>query len=194
MCEGPAAIDVGDEDDGCPGRMGRAHVCEVGRAEICLGRAACAFDEDEVVLGEEVLQRGRGDRPELPGPVPPPARSELVVDLPHHDHLAAVVSLRLDEDRVHPHVRLDPGGERLQVLGDAHLAAGGDACVVRHVLRLERRDAYSATEERPRERGRHDALSGGARDTLDRESAHRGVLEGTIAMRPPTSTTSIVAV
>ncbi len=191
--EGAAAVDVGDEDDRRPGGVGRAHVRQVGGAQVRLGGAPGAFDEDELVLVEQLPQCRLGDRPERTGPVAPTPRPELVVDPAQDDHLAAVVRLRLHEDRVHPDVRLDAGGERLEVLGDADLTAVDNAGVVRHVLRLERRDANAAAVEHARERGREQALAGRARDALDRERAHRAGLAGTTAIRPATSTTSIEA-
>ncbi len=44
----PAALDVADQHDRHPGRLGKAHIGDVARAQIDLGRAAGALDEDEI--------------------------------------------------------------------------------------------------------------------------------------------------
>src|SRR5207248_11557109 len=102
-------------------------------------------------------------------------------------HLAATRPFRLHEDRVHEHVGFDTGGERLEVLRGADLAACDDARVVRHVLRLERDDADATAEEEARERGRHEALARPTRDALHHERRHQLRLRlrtGTTAMGP----------
>ena len=54
------------------------------------------------------------------------------------------VARRLDQDRVHRRLGLEPGGRRLHGLGPADLGAvGRHDRVQRHVLRLERRDAHA---------------------------------------------------
>ena len=73
--------------------------------------------------------------------------------------LAAVVGLGLDEHGVHAHVRLQAGGERLQILCGADLAAGDDPRVVGHVLRLERRHPQAAAREQPAQPGHQQALA-----------------------------------
>jgi len=76
-----------------------------------------------------------------------------------HDNLGAIITLRLQEDRVHRHGRLDPARFSLSGLGPSDLATvhchGG---VQRHVLRLKRRDPIAGTREDPAERGGKDTL------------------------------------
>ena len=69
--------------------------------------------------------------------------------LPPHDHLRAGVGLRLEQHRVHVHRWRNAGSARLQHLRAADLpAVSRDAGIVRHVLRLERRDLQAAVGER----------------------------------------------
>ena len=51
-----AAVDVADEDDGGAGGAGEAHVGDVVGAEVDLGGAAGAFDEDEVGVGVQAAE------------------------------------------------------------------------------------------------------------------------------------------
>jgi hypothetical protein len=61
-----------------------------------------------------------------------------------------------------------PQASACRYWGDADLAAGDDAGVVRHVLRLERRNANAAPGEAAPERRRQQALAGETRRALDR--------------------------
>ena len=82
------------------------------------------------------------DRPQLVLERLVGARVGVGVRLAHDDDLAVALARRLDEDRVHRRLGLDPGGRRLHRLRAPDLAAVGvDDRVQRHVLRLERRDA-----------------------------------------------------
>ena len=73
-----------------------------------------------------------------------------------HDDLRAPICLRLQEYRVEVVPWLQSGGTRLQCLRTSDLAAvDADRGVVRHVLRLERRDADAAPPGEPAE-SRHD--------------------------------------
>ena len=135
-----AAVDVADQQHRHARGRGEAHVGDVAGAQVDLGRAAGALDQDEVGLGRA------GDRSYR---APSAAASASARDsraawhcrttLALHHDLRADLALRLQQDRVHVHRRRHAAGARLQRLGAADLAAvGGDGGVVRHVLRLER--------------------------------------------------------
>ncbi len=90
-----------------------------------------------------------------------------------HDDLCDAVALGLQEHRVVIDARFEAGGQRLQRLGPADLAAGADGRVVRHVLRFERRDVDAATPRCPAETGdEHGFADVGAR-ALDHQRARR---------------------
>ena len=55
--ERTAAIDIGDEENGCIQILRHAHVDDVVRFEIDLGRASRALDDDGFVLRIETRQR-----------------------------------------------------------------------------------------------------------------------------------------
>jgi hypothetical protein len=90
-----------------------------------------------------------------------------------HDHLRAHLAFRLEQDRIHVGVRLDPAGQRLQRLCAPDLAAvSRDGRVVGHVLRLEGGDletAYSRGAAQPCYQQRLAHI--GAR-ALDHQRAH----------------------
>ena len=64
-----AAVDVADQHDGDVGGPGEAHVGDVAGAEVDLGRAAGALDEDEVGLRREAAEavEDRGQQGRLQG-------------------------------------------------------------------------------------------------------------------------------
>jgi hypothetical protein len=57
VSEGAAAVDVGDKQDRRLGRARDAHVGQVELPQIDLGRAAGAFDHDQLELVEQRAQR-----------------------------------------------------------------------------------------------------------------------------------------
>ena len=136
--EHPAPVDVARQQDGGVHQFGKAHVDDVVRLQVDLGGAARPLDDDDVVFGGQALvgRQDLGDQllfiPEVfPG-------GHLAPHLPHHDHLAAHVAGRFEQDGVHPHVRFHAGGGGLHRLGPAHLeAVPGDGAVQGHVLAFE---------------------------------------------------------
>ena len=149
-----AAVDVADEDDGDGGGAGEAHVGDVVGAEVDLGGAAGAFDEEEVGVGGEggeAVEDG-GEEGGLQRVVVAGAGGGEAAAL--DDDLGAGVGFGLQQDRVHVDGQGAAGGAGLERLGAADLAAvGGDGGVVGHVLRLERGDAEAADGDGAAEAG-----------------------------------------
>ena len=144
-----AAIDVADENDRHVGAPRKAHIGDVVGAQIDLGRAAGAFDQHQIGLRLQPLEAFQHRRHQRRLHRRIVARAQGRDALALHDHLRADIGLRLQQHRVHVGVRLDAGGERLQRLGAADLAAiDGDGRIVRHVLRLERQHAQAAPRAR----------------------------------------------
>ena len=76
-------------------------------------------------------------------------------------HLTGVVRARLEKHRVKGDIRLQPTGQRLQSLRAPNLAAvERDSAIIGHVLRLEGRDAHSASREQPTHAGDQNRLTG----------------------------------
>ena len=181
-----APVDVADEHDRNAGRLGEAHVGDVAGAEVDLGRAAGALDEDDVGIGDDAGEALHHPRQELGLPRPvfrrPHGAGALAVD----DHLGAGIALRLEQHRVHMDRRRPPRRPRLKRLGPADLAAvGGDRGVVRHVLRLERCHLEPAPDERPAEPGDDHRLADMAAGALDHQGGRTMVYQGRLNTRFP---------
>ncbi len=148
----PAAVDIAHKDHRHIRRLGKAHIGDVAGAEVDLGRAACAFDDDQIAPCGEAVKAlehlGHQGRLQL-AIVPRLERGEA---LPLHDHLRADIGLGLEEHGVHIDERLEPRRPRLKRLRAADLATiGGHGGVVRHILRLERRNPEAAPHIGPRQ-------------------------------------------
>jgi hypothetical protein len=175
----PAAVDVAGQHDGNVGGAREAHVGDVARAQVDLGRAARALDHHQIKGGAqagETLEHGVHE----PGPeraVIPRARRRHAPAL--HHHLRAGVGFGLQQHRVHVGDRVQPAGQRLQRLRAPDLAAvGGHGGVVRHVLRLEGRDRQPPPPRRAAEPGDQHRLADVGAGALQHERAGH-------ALRPP---------
>ena len=143
-----AAVDVADDDDGNVGAPRKTHVGDVVLAQIDFGGTAGAFDQNEIGLRLQPRETFEHRRHQLRLHRGVVARAQGRDTFSLHDHLRADIGFRLQQNRIHVGVRLDAGGQRLQRLGAADLAAvDRHRRIVRHVLRLER--AHAKTPSRP---------------------------------------------
>ena len=175
-----AAVDVADQHDRHVGAGGKAHIGDVARPEVYLGRRPCTLDDDEVGalahLGPGIEHRIHQLR--LQKLVV--ARPGLAEHLALHDDLAADVALRLQQHRVHVDRGRGPAGDGLQPLRAADLAAAGlarnvgDGGVVRHVLRLERADGHAAVLRGAAEAGDKHGLADIRAGALEHDRASHG--------------------
>ena len=173
--EDAAAVDVADDEHRQAGGAREPHVRDVAGAQVDLRRAAGALADDDVVARAQVGERALDDRPQLRLQLLVGARVGVGVRLAHHDDLAVARARRLDQDRVHRGLGLDPGRRRLHGLRASDLrAARRDDGVQRHVLRLERRHRDAAAAQPATEPGRHDGLARvGVRAADEQRAAHR---------------------
>ena len=142
-----APVDVARQHDGHIGGFGKAHVGDVARPQVHLRRAARPFDQNEIHIGAQTLKavQHAGHQVALHPPVI--ARLDGGKTLPLHDHLRPGVGLGLQEHGVHVDHRIAARGPCLQGLRPPDLPpVDGDGGVVRHVLRLERRDRHAAPD------------------------------------------------
>ena len=170
--DGAAPVDVREQADRCVDTACEAHVGDVVPAQIGLGGAAGALDHDQIGSGREpleALEHGSeqttaaveelAGRP--PGQHPPP----------QHD-LRGAVRFGLQQHRIHVDGGGEAGGARLQRLRASYLpAAGAGGRVVRHVLRLERRDREAPPPRQPAEPRHHGRLAGVRAGGLDHQHA-----------------------
>ena len=170
-----AAVDVADEDHRHARRLGEAHIGDVAGAQVDLGRAARALDQDDVGASPDDREALHDRRQQF-------ALARRIVARPHrretatlHDHLRAGLALRLQQHGVHVHARRDAGGTRLQRLRAADLAAiRRDRGVVRHVLRLERHDAHAAPDQEARQTGDQRRLADVGAGALEHQRRRQG--------------------
>ena len=139
-------------------------------AEVDLGGAAGAFDEDEVGGGGEGGEavEDRGEELGLQRAVVAGAGGGEAAAL--DDDLGAGVGFGLQQHRVHVDRGRAAGGAGLQRLGAADLAAvGGDGGVVGHVLRLERGDGEAAGAGGAAEAGDEERLADAGAGALEHQ-------------------------
>ena len=161
MGEHSAPVDVRDKQYRTIDRFRKAHVGDVVITQIDFGRTAGAFDHHALVARAQPFPRGQHRRhgPWFVGMV------GLGIELGGHpavdDDLCLPVGAGLEQDRVEIGMRFQAGGQGLQSLGAADLAAiHGHRRVERHVLRLEGRHAHAALMQ-DAAKGRHQcALAG----------------------------------
>ncbi len=152
MRDDSAAIDVADEHNRRSGGAGETHIGDIVRAQINLGGAARPLDDHKVAGGFKAREafHHRRSQPGFPRLII--ARFRLTGDLSAHDDLRAIIALRLEQHRIHIDACRQTRGPRLQGLRTADFAAihrhGG---VIRHILRLERRNANAAIGEGARQ-------------------------------------------
>ncbi len=169
--EHAATVDVAHQQDRRLRQPGDVHVHEVGVAQVDLGRAPRALDDDHVVRRPQARQALGHDRRQLRLTRAVLAEAHAGDGPTADDELRAVVRLGLQEDRVHLHRRLDARGLRLRGLSPADLAAvGGDRGVERHVLRLERRHPETGAREDATEGRREQALAHARRRALQHQA------------------------
>ena len=157
--EHAAPVDVPDQQHRRVHQLCQPHVHKIVLLQVDLRRAARALNDDHVILRREALIRRRHRGQKLPFPPVIFRRPHVAHDLSVHDHLTAGVCRRLQQDRVHPHIRRDARRLRLHHLRPPHLAAlGGDEGVQRHILALERGHAIAVLPENAAERRGEQAL------------------------------------
>ncbi len=173
--EDAAALDVGDEHGRDGGAAGEAEVHDVVGEEVDLGGAAGTLAHDDVEAGAQVGERGVDDVDErvlgvaVRGGVLHGERAA------HQHDLRGAFGCGLEEDRVHGDLGLGAGGDGLEPLGPAYLAAAGrDHGVQRHVLALERRHRDAVAGEQAAQAGDDGGLAGVGRRATHHERAARG--------------------
>ena len=173
--EGAAAVDVATQQHGCRDLERDRHVDDVAGSQVDLRRASSAFDDDDVVLVEQAVQRVANDGPEPRTALAPGQLRDREVGLAEHDDLRARVGLGLDQHRIHARLRCDARGGGLHDLRPPELAAVvRHAGVVAHVLRLERRHAQAFLGQQAAECGREVRLAGVRRAALHHQGpTHR---------------------
>ena len=159
--EHAALVDVAHQKDRSLCQLCRCHVHDVHVHQVDLGRAARAFEHDDVM---RFCQSPVGCGNRLPGFCPERIILRclhVAVGLAVDDHLGTHVARCLEQDGVHVHAS---GRTRAASACSAWALpisppSSGDEGIERHVLGLEGRDAHSLVREDPAERRRDQTLA-----------------------------------
>ena len=170
----PAALDVRDQHPRRAEAGDEPEVHQIVRAQVQLADAAGAFDHDHVEAARQIGVGGEDLADQhVEGGVVVARRQRLPHPPVQHD-LAGAVAIRLQQDRVHRRLRLQPARLGLRHLRPPDLAAAATRVgMVRHRLRLERRDADAAAVQPCADRGSHPALARVRRRPTDEERPRR---------------------
>ena len=180
--EHASAVDIGHQEHVRPGMGRHRHVHEVRVAQVQFADAPGAFEHDGVVAGRQpVISRAYLAPQRLPlGPGAEKLGGGAVPDGPAvEDHLADLVGVGFQQQRIHVRVALHACGFGLYDLRPAHFAAvGRHEGVQGHVLGFERRGVVSvlpenAAESRSEQALAHVAARSGEHDRVQSESGGR---------------------
>ena len=169
--EHTAPVDVSRQQNGGIHQPGKAHVDDIICLQVDFRRASGSLDDDDVhgfgqtVVGREDLRDERSFHFEVGG------GGHLAPHLAVHDDLTAHVTAGLEQDGVHPHIRLDACGLRLHHLCPAHFQPiPGDKAVQRHVLALEGSHAVTVLRKNAAEGGAQQAFACTAHGSLHHDA------------------------
>ena len=169
--EHTAPVDVSRQQNGGIHQPGKAHVDDIVCLQIDLRRASGPLNDNDVhgfgqtVVGREDLRDERSFHFEVGG------GGHLAPHLAVHDDLTAHVTAGLEQDGVHPHIRLDACGLRLHHLCPAHFQPiPGDKAVQRHVLALEGSHAVTVLRKNAAEGGAQQAFACTAHGSLHHDA------------------------
>ena len=116
-------IDIAGKHHGDIGGAGEAHIGDVAAPQIGLGRAAGAFDQNEVAFGFQPVETLQADIEQFGFALLIGGGAAVARHAAAHDELRAGLALRFEQHRVHMHAGRGAAGQRLQRLGAADLPA-----------------------------------------------------------------------
>jgi hypothetical protein len=151
-----------------------AHVHDVISLEVDLRGTSRAFDDDDIVLGAESIERTRDNGPKFGGPIVISTSIRDMARMPENHDLRGAIALGFEQHGIH--VDRDGHARRrgLHRLRAANFSAVIGHCgVVRHVLRFEWRNAVSSAREEAAKRGDERRLPGVGRGSLHHQHARR---------------------
>ena len=184
----PAPVNVPHQHHRHIRRAGKAHIGNIPRPQIDLGRAAGSLDNHQINFSLQPPETLQHRNHQLRFQLRIIARLHRGDPPPLHHHLRAHFALRLQQNRVHIGMRQPPRGQSLQRLRTPDLAAvHRHGCIVGHVLRLERCHRQPAAQGRPAETRHNQRLAHVRARPLDHQRGHRipPPLHRTCLRKPP---------
>ena len=150
MREHTAAVYIRHQQHRAINRSGETHVRDIIFSQVDFSRTAGSFNDNHVVLsGKAMISRqGMIDGCLFEG---------MIFDcihvsnrLPVDNYLRSLVTVRLQQNRIHVGMGQDAAGQGLNRLGSPDLSAvDGDRAVQRHILGFEWRNADSLFRKQP---------------------------------------------
>ena len=161
VCEHSASVDVADDEDRNVRSFGETHVRDVAVAKVDLRGRPGAFAEDDVICVAQIVERIGDDAAQMGTPLVIVRGGDGPGHTTPHDYLRAVIGPGLEENRVEQCARREPASLRLESLRSPDFSAVRRHCrIVRHVLRLERRDGDPPARQGAAEPGHHHRFTG----------------------------------
>jgi hypothetical protein len=121
MREGSAAVNIGHQIH-VGSRLERyAHVDDIARAQVHLGRAAGALDHHQLKIAQQRMQALAHRLPQQRLARQPWRGGDRRIVATQHDHLRLCIALWLEQHRLHARFGRDAGGHCLDILGAAYL-------------------------------------------------------------------------
>ena len=169
--EDAAAVDVADQQHRRVDKLRKPHVHNVILAQVDLGGGARALNHENIVFGGETVigAQNIGDQAALHFEVF--LRVVMPAHLAVHNELASRVAGGFQQNGIHAHVALDPGGLGLHRLGASEFqSVWRDIAVEGHVLALEGRGAVSVLREDPAQGGDQQAFARAGHGALNHDA------------------------
>ena len=166
--EHPAPVNVPCQQHRGVHQLCQPHVDDVVCLQVDLGGAACPLNDDDVVFGSKAVVGGKDLRDQAPLHPEIVCGGHLPPHLSVYNDLTAHVAAGLQQDRVHPYIRLRPRCLCLHHLGTSHFQpAAGDKAVQCHVLAFKGCHPVAVLSKDPAQGGAQQAFACPAHGALD---------------------------
>ena len=164
----PAPVDVSHQKHRRIHHLGKAHIHDVLLLEVDFRRASRSLDDDDVIFRGQGFIGPHYLRHQLP-------LAPVILHGPHiaqnlavHNHLTAHIGGGLQENGVHPYIRGNARGLRLNHLGTTHFSAVcGNKGIQRHILTFEGSHPVAVLPEHPAQTGAQQAFARIGHGTLN---------------------------
>ena len=160
MCKYPAGIYISHKYDRSIDHRGKSHIHYIVRFQVYFSRASCAFDHDDVIFSLKAPKSFHDIRDQCLFHAKIISRAVCSPDTSVHNQLTSDIAGRLEQNRVHTHVRKFPAGLRLGRLRPPHLETVRCYVTVEgHVLALKRSDPHAVLMKNTAKSGDQKALA-----------------------------------
>ena len=160
LSEHAAPVDIAHQQHRRICHFCHAHIDDIFAFQVDFGRAACAFDHDDIIFSRKRIVGPHDIRHQLFFILEIIHGAHVAAHLAVHDHLRAYVGGGFQKDGIHQNARLHAGGLGLRHLGTAHLQPlFRNKGIERHVLGFKGNHPVAVLSEDPAERRAEKAFS-----------------------------------